>query len=587
MFVTTWLRIRFKSIRCRAAYRFVARESGSASSRLGVGQDTRRKATIVTLAAMLVATATFAEESVQTNNAAPEHQTRDDAASGSVERNAPAKSPAVELPALIVFIVPPKIEIEAAKSGYFPIQLPSGVEGLPPGTCVRILGLPNGATLSAGQLNPGRGWIVPLWATDGLKIRASEEISGDHDLQIALIDNSGEILNERATTLRIEAAATPTDQDSKPNIAADPPAADQKGPPAESSASPTTVANAATGNALSSKDSGTDRKELASPRLTLTSADFAANGGRGVKLTKQIGLPGNHRRTTGIAVADPSSTDFIMMKELTRALAADSDGSLRKLQIYPTVGRGSLQSVKDVLTLPSTDLAVASIPVINKLQASQTYGDIGQQLVLVGTLMTEELHVLAPKHITDIHDLAGKTVSLGPMGSLSATLGHDILAALGVKVREVNVDFDKAIGQMRSGKMAAIFMISGKPDRRIAEHAPLTELHFLSVPYLPVFEGDFSRSALAHDDYPQMIEGSEVGTIGVPCALWAYHWPEQNERFRLVEMVVEGLAKHLHELQSGANHPKWKETDLSGSASGWSRFDLSKAAASQNSKPKL
>jgi len=326
---------------------------------------------------------------------------------------------------------------------------------------------------------------------------------------------------------------------------------------------------------------------LASHPFTLTSADFAANGGNGVKLSKQIGLPGNHRHTTGIAVSDPSSTDFVMAKELTKVLAADDDGSLRDLQIYPTVGPGGLQPVRDVLTLPSTDLAIASIPVINKLRAARTYGDIGQQLVLVGNLMTEELHVLAPKHIADIHDLAGKTVSLGPTGSLSATLGHDILAALDAKAREVNLDFDKAIREMRAGKIAAILLISGKPVRHIAEHALPAELHFLSVPYLPAFEGDFVRSALTHDDYPRVIEGTEVGTIGIRCALWAYHWPEQNERFRLVEMVIEGLAKHLHELQSGANHPKWKETDLSGSVSGWSRFDLSKAAAAQNGKPKL
>jgi uncharacterized protein len=588
MFITTSRRHGFNAIRWRVAYRFAARVYSCARARLGVPQRNLHKPTVMILTAMLIATAASAEDSIQTNNTASGHPTQGDtAASGSAEPTAPATAPAAEPPEITV---PPRIEIEAAKAGDFPIQLSRRVEDLPPGTCLRILGLPNGVTLSGGQSNPGRGWIVPLWAMDGLKIHLSEGISGEHDLLVALVDHNGEmIFNEQATKLRIKAAAAPTGQDSTPSIAAEPPAADQKPAPGEPSTLTTTVANnPATNNTLpNSKDSATDHSEPTSRPFTLTSADFTANGGNGVKLSKQVGLPGNHRHTTGIAVADPSSTDFDMAKELTKVLAADGVGSLRDLQIYPTVGPGGLQTVRDVLTLPSTDLAIASIPIINKLRAARTYGDIGQQLVLVGTIMTEELHVLAPKHITDIHDLAGKTVSLGPTGSLSATLGHDILAALDVKAREVNVDFDKAIGEIRAGKIAAILLISGKPVRHIAEHALPAELHFLSVPYLPAFEGDFVRSALTHDDYPRVIEGTEVGTIGIHCALWAYQWPEQSERFRLVEMVIEGLAQHLHELQSGANHPKWKETDLSGSVSGWSRFDLSKAARAQNGKPKL
>jgi hypothetical protein len=305
-------------------------------------------------------------------------------------------------------------------------------------------------------------------------------------------------------------------------------------------------------------------------------------------LVKQPGLRENHRHTTGIAVADRYSTDFVMVNDLTNGLAAYSLATNPDLQVYPTPGTGELKAIRDVLTLPSTDFAIVSIPVMNKLRSSKSYGDIGEHLALVGPLLTEELHVLAVAHIHDVKDLAGQTVSLGPKGSLAATLGHDILNALEVKATEVNLDFDAALDGLRAGKVSAILLISGKPVRHLAERTASTSgFHFLAVPYLPSFERDLVRTSLTHDDYPSLVVGADVQTIGVRSALWVYRWPEQSERRRLVELFLDRLTKHLSDLQSGAFHPKWKEVDLNNSVPGWSRFESPSSNAARSGQPKL
>jgi hypothetical protein len=112
---------------------------------------------------------------------------------------APAQRPSA--PALVV---PPALNAEASVATRFDVSVDGRPEDLPPGTVVHVSGLPRGATLSAGQANADRGWVVPLWALDDLKIRVSPDTSGDFDLVVALVDNNGAMLGERSVALRVK-----------------------------------------------------------------------------------------------------------------------------------------------------------------------------------------------------------------------------------------------------------------------------------------------------------------------------------------------------------------------------------------------
>ena len=104
-------------------------------------------------------------------------------------------------PALVVPLV---LNAEAAVAMRFDVSIADRPEDLPPGTVVRVSGLPSGATLSGGQASADRGWVVPLWALDDIKIGLSPDTSGEFNLVVALVDNNGATLAERSVSLRIK-----------------------------------------------------------------------------------------------------------------------------------------------------------------------------------------------------------------------------------------------------------------------------------------------------------------------------------------------------------------------------------------------
>ena len=89
---------------------------------------------------------------------------------------APAPQPP-QRPSAPALVAPLSFNAEAAVATRFDVSVDGRPEDLPPGTVVRVSGLPSGATLSGGEANADRGWVVPLWGLDDLKIRVSFDVS--------------------------------------------------------------------------------------------------------------------------------------------------------------------------------------------------------------------------------------------------------------------------------------------------------------------------------------------------------------------------------------------------------------------------
>ena len=114
--------------------------------------------------------------------------------------------PPPQRPSAPALVAPLALNAEAAVATRFDVSVGGSPEDLRPGTVVRVSGLPRGATLSGGQANADRGWVVPLWALDDLKIRVSSDTSGELDLVVALVDNNGVVLDERVATVHVQPA---------------------------------------------------------------------------------------------------------------------------------------------------------------------------------------------------------------------------------------------------------------------------------------------------------------------------------------------------------------------------------------------
>jgi hypothetical protein len=123
---------------------------------------------------------------------------------------APALQPP-QRPSAPVLVAPLSLNAEAAGAARFDVSVGGSPDDLPPGTVVRVSGLPDGAALSGGQASADRGWVVPLWAlNEDLEIWLSPEMSGDFNLTVALVDNNGATLAERVSTVHVQPAAIAT-----------------------------------------------------------------------------------------------------------------------------------------------------------------------------------------------------------------------------------------------------------------------------------------------------------------------------------------------------------------------------------------
>ncbi len=89
------------------------------------------------------------------------------------------------------------------------------------------------------------------------------------------------------------------------------------------------------------------------------------------------------------------------------ASALDSGTSLR---ILPVMGRGSVQAVADILLLKGVDAGIVRKDTLSYLDRKDFAKDIRNQFVYVAKMFNEEMHVLAPRTISSMKDLDGKTV---------------------------------------------------------------------------------------------------------------------------------------------------------------------------------
>src|SRR6476469_3841423 len=105
------------------------------------------------------------------------------------------------------------------------------------------------------------------------------------------------------------------------------------------------------------------------------------------------------------------------------------------LRVLPIVGRGSVQSVADILFLQGVDLGIVRADTLDYLESRGLAKDIKKQFTYVTKLYNEEMQVIAPKSIRTLADLEGKTVSVDlPNGGTFVT-ALTVFERLGIKAK--------------------------------------------------------------------------------------------------------------------------------------------------------
>jgi TRAP transporter TAXI family solute receptor len=299
-----------------------------------------------------------------------------------------------------------------------------------------------------------------------------------------------------------------------------------------------------------------------------------ARSAKPLTLVKQVN-PAN-RYTVGFVTGPPTGTDATIAHEISTVLAAGQEtgpNGEMALRVLGMVGRGGIQNVRDVLTLPGADLSMVPVVLLNRLRDRKELGDIDKKLAYLAPLFTEEFHVVARREIRSAADLAGKTVNLGEEGSNTDILAREILASLDLKVEDINVDQKQAFERMRAGEVAATMIVAGRPSSILSDAVRDAGFHLVPIPFTSTLDGDYLPATLTHEDYPNLIGQNErVNTLAVGSVLVAYDWRRGTERYQLLQTFVESFFSRISEFHAAARHPKWKEVNLAADLPGWRRF---------------
>src|SRR5882672_11441619 len=247
-----------------------------------------------------------------------------------------------------------------------------------------------------------------------------------------------------------------------------------------------------------------------------------------------------------------------------------------KLRVLPIVGRGSVQSVADVLFLQGVDLGIVRSDTLDYLEKKGFAKDIKKQFTYVTKLYNEEMHVIAPKSIRSLRELDGKTVSVDlPNGGTFVT-ALIVFERLGIKPKFVYVEQRIALEKMKAGEIDAVIAVQGKPSRIISQIKD-DRLHLVPVEYAKPLQNDYLPASLSAKDYPNLIsDQQQVDTIAVPAVLAAYNWAPKTERYRKLALFVDAFFTKFPTFQNPPFHPKWKEVSLSAPLPDWQRFPAAK-----------
>jgi TRAP transporter TAXI family solute receptor len=243
-----------------------------------------------------------------------------------------------------------------------------------------------------------------------------------------------------------------------------------------------------------------------------------------------------------------------------------------KLRVLPIVGRGSVQSVADILFLQGVDLGIVRADTLDYLERKGFAKDIKKQFTYVTKLYNEEMQVIASKSVHSLKELDGKKISVDlPNGGTFVT-ALTVFERLGMKPNVLYIEQRIAMEKLKAGEIDAVIVVGGKPYKSVSSFKD-DRFHLVNVDYDKPLQTDYLPATLTAKDYPNLIaDGEKVDTIAVPAVLAAYNWAPNSDRYRKVALFVDAFFTNFPAFQNPPFHPKWKEVSLAAPLPSWQRF---------------
>jgi TRAP-type uncharacterized transport system substrate-binding protein len=249
------------------------------------------------------------------------------------------------------------------------------------------------------------------------------------------------------------------------------------------------------------------------------------------------------------------------------------------LRVLPMVTFGAVGNVSDLLALKGVDVAITQADVLDHFRNEEKIPNIDKLIQYISPLFNTEVHVYARKEFASIKVLAGQKVAFNTPGSAANYTGQVVFKRLGVSVQPVMINNAVALEKMRTGEIAAVVHVVGKPNDLFVKFKPEPGFHFLPVDFDSQFSDYYVPASLDAADYPNLIPaGQSVPTIAVPAVLAVYNWKPGSERHKRVGRFIDAYFAKFTELQQPPFQAKWQEVNLAGAVPGWTRYSSAEEA---------
>jgi uncharacterized protein len=265
----------------------------------------------------------------------------------------------------------------------------------------------------------------------------------------------------------------------------------------------------------------------------------------------------------------PGTTYFNLAHEMAAALAGRDD-----LGLIAVDAPGGIESLRDFLLLRGVDLALVPENVLDHADATASLGPrLRERLTYITRLYGEEVHILVGPGADSIENLSGKTIGVPPESGNAEFTVRDLLRRFHINAEVVKVAAADAIDDVRSGTLAALVLVGGKPLRLVDSLPKDGSLRLLALPSTQALVDGHSPSNFRADDYPALIsEEQTIDTLSVDAGLIANNTAQSEESNRRIARFVPAFFGALAELAGPRWHPKWGEVNLAATLGKWSRF---------------
>ena len=273
---------------------------------------------------------------------------------------------------------------------------------------------------------------------------------------------------------------------------------------------------------------------------------------RGLKLNQS---------TIGLLASEPSLAENVL--EIANTMD-HTDG----LRVLPMIGRGSLQSINDLLFLRGVDVALLSSDSLAFVKKNNLYEEESAKIAYLAKLANVNVIILARKEIASIENLEGKRVAAGPANSDEFVAAELIFGSLGTSYERVPTTGKNSLKALLDGRIDAAVLTG--PDSGLLLDSIKTNsgLHILSLSLPDDLTEAYSPAILSHTDFPNLIaEGSAVETVAPALILAVFNWPERSERYYKLMKFNQALLSTYF-----ASRNKEQSTNFSAAVPGWKQY---------------